>query len=363
MDDPQQPVLSKVYNRQAVTSVGEGKFPLRLANIANVVSEEVTSSENLEKHRIGTKTKVVSGDSNMVVNERDDMEKTLNYENSDLFTVKLELKGNQKVNKRHLLLNPDNIETKEEDIDPSNPHNGRKVTNYSNPFIAEPPVVEAKMGPIISPFQLKINTGKGPNNEGSEPKEFSFKSSQNACMPVPDLNFSGIAGYYCERAHGNSYWHQKENSNGKKNHTSPEKKRLKLGKKISPKQSRKKTIKHNSGTPELQKFFNRMKEKKNQKIGILPPKENVQKKESNTEDKDLKRKKSVMELMKKFETRPTTPQKERLILTPKRRKKEESNLKDEERKEKKGGEKESVGTMSQTLEDLASADSMSILKN
>ena len=183
MDDPQQPVLSKVYNRQAVTSVGEGEFPLKLAIKANVESEEVTSSENLEKHRIGTKTKVVSGDSNMVVNERDDMEKTLNYENSDLFTVKLELKGNQKVNKRHLLLNPDNIETKEEDIDPSNPHNGRKVTNYSNPFnpfIAEPPVVEAKMGPIISPFQLKINTGKSPNNEGLESKEFSLQISQNA---------------------------------------------------------------------------------------------------------------------------------------------------------------------------------------
>ena len=142
---------------------------------------------------------------------------------------------------------------------------------------------------------------------------------------------------------------------------SPEKKRLKIGKKISPKHSRKKTIKQNSGTPELQKLFKRMNEKKS-----LPPKEIVENKEIKFEEKELKRKQSVLDLMKKFENIekiPATPQKERKIMTPKRRIKKESIPKEEERKEKKSVEKERFGTMSQNSEDLASEGLMSSHKS
>ena len=234
----------------------------------------------------------------------------------------------------------------------SNPRNEQKVNNFSNKIIdkivAEPPDIEAKMGPKISPFKFKIKKGTGPK------EEFSFTSIKNAYMPVPDLKVSSNASYLCERVRGATYRHQKENSFEKKatnSNLSPEKKRLKLGKKISPKHSRKKNIKQNSGTPELQKLFKRMNEKKS-----LPPKE-IEIKEIKLEEKELKRKQSVLDLMKKFENideKPATPQKERKIMTPKRRKKKEYIPEEEKKKRNEECEERRFGTMSQNLEDLSS---------
>ena len=64
-----------------------------------------------------------------------------------------------------------------------------------------------------------------------------------------------------------------------------------------------------------------MQERKDQIDRNSPPKENVERKKCILEEKELKRKNKVSELMRKFENAPVTPMKERRMLTPKRRKK------------------------------------------
>ena len=92
---------------------------------------------------------------------------------------------------------------------------------------------------------------------------------------------------------------EKDDSMKKSPIRSPNKKRIKLGKKISPKISRKKpnikTPLDKKETPELYRYFSRMKKKENEK------------KEERTPDEkeiQLKRKENVRNLLRKFEPEP-----------------------------------------------------------
>ena len=101
----------------------------------------------------------------MIAGADEDTKSVISYENSDLITVKLELKGDSTVKKRHLLLNKENNgKPEEEDISPSIPRNVLEVKNTSNMSLAGSPVIGEKMGRIISPFQPKISAGKSQRN-------------------------------------------------------------------------------------------------------------------------------------------------------------------------------------------------------
>ena len=289
----------------------------------------------------------------------------LELEKSDLFTFKLELKGDLSVHQRHLHSNKiNNDEQQPAEGDPIRNMNTLDRIEVKNTI--KPPDTEFKneMGRNFSPIQLKNQMGKvlpwkglisiGPSN-----------SSQGACMPVPYLRSSANAVGLHEQVQGTTYGHEKESLIEEKeepyNSSSPRKKQLKLGKKISPKYSKERKRKpklNKSGTPELQKFFVRNKEKKALKENKKTPAEN---KSEEGKEIELKRKKKVIELKEKFEKENQSSSKimkERKIMTPKRRKKSDNILKKEKKMDKK---EDKVRTFN--FEVLASKEKSQIYKS
>ena len=131
-------------------------------------------------------------------------------------------------------------------------------------------VFKDELGHKLSPFSPNNNIVLNSSSKDKAPSKFSIQSSLNVCMPGPYQKFSAYAGDNV-KVHGATYGHRDENLDEKYETMkrspmkSPNKKRMKLGKKISPKISRKKpTIRtpvKRQETPELYRYFSRMKKK------------------------------------------------------------------------------------------------------
>jgi len=170
--------LSEAYKKQADFNYkGETKNFSRLATLAKVRWDIPNSSLNIENSRIdeiNMDNRNVSNDDDEVLGDAKD---ALELEKSDLFTFKLELKGESNVHQRHLHLHKiNNGEQQLLEVDPSK--NMDKLDNIQVKYNFKPPEIEFKneMGPNISPFQLKNQTGKVLPQKGLIPVGLSNSS-------------------------------------------------------------------------------------------------------------------------------------------------------------------------------------------